>query len=77
MFVLESDESGALRARLRRVQIETTVGDEVLLAGGVKEGERVAASGSFKLRDSALVSVIRQPPAQLAEEGQDRRIASN
>lgn len=77
VFVLESDESGALRARLRRVQIETTVGDEVLLAAGVKEGERVAASGSFKLRDSALVSVVRQPPAQFADEGADRRIASN
>jgi membrane fusion protein (multidrug efflux system) len=62
VFVLESDAGGATRARLRRVQIDTTIGDEVLLETGVADGERVAASGSFKLRDSALVAVIRQPP---------------
>lgn len=69
VFVLESDQSGATRARLRRVQIDTTIGDEVLLETGVEEGERVAASGSFKLRDSALVAVIRQPPV-VASVGQ-------
>jgi membrane fusion protein (multidrug efflux system) len=66
VFVLESDSSGVTRARMRRVQVETTVGDEVLLEEGVSDGERVAASGSFKLRDSALVAVIRQPPTVAA-----------
>jgi membrane fusion protein (multidrug efflux system) len=62
IFVLESDEAGATRARMRRVQIEATIGDEVLLENGLAAGERVAASGSFKLRDSALVAVIGEAP---------------
>jgi membrane fusion protein, multidrug efflux system len=79
VFVLESDSSGVTRARMRRVQVETTVGDEVLLEGGVSDGERVAASGSFKLRDSALVAVIRQPPTVAAVEparAQERAVAA-
>lgn len=78
VFVLESDSNGVTRARMRRVQVETTVGDEVLLEEGVSEGERVAASGSFKLRDSALVAVIRQPPTVAAVEptqAQERAVA--
>jgi membrane fusion protein (multidrug efflux system) len=32
-------------------------GDEVVTYAGVNPGERVAASGSFKLRDGVLVAV--------------------
>jgi membrane fusion protein (multidrug efflux system) len=33
------------------------LGDEVLIVSGLKAGETVAASGSFKLRESALVGI--------------------
>jgi membrane fusion protein (multidrug efflux system) len=46
-----------LRAQLRRVQVGTTLGDEVLITRGLDSGEQVATSGSFKLRDSVLVAV--------------------
>lgn len=62
VFVVETDDSGAKRARLRRVQIETVAGDAVLLGSGLAAGETVAAAGSFKLRDSALVAVPESTP---------------
>jgi membrane fusion protein (multidrug efflux system) len=39
--------------------------DAVVIEAGLSAGERVAASGSFKLRDAALVAV--------ANEGEDRQ----
>jgi membrane fusion protein, multidrug efflux system len=33
------------------------VGDEVLILTGISAGERVATSGSFKLREAVLVAV--------------------
>jgi membrane fusion protein, multidrug efflux system len=38
-------------------------GDEALIESGISPGEKVAASGSFKLRDSALVAVIGAGPS--------------
>jgi hypothetical protein len=35
---------------------------------GLEAGERVAATGSFKLRDGALVSLGTDAPAGAAEE---------
>jgi membrane fusion protein (multidrug efflux system) len=32
-------------------------GDEVVIHSGLTAGDRVAASGSFKLREAALVSI--------------------
>lgn len=58
VFVVETDEQGATRARQRQVAVEATLGDEVVIAQGLAPGERVAASGSFKLRDSALVAIV-------------------
>jgi membrane fusion protein (multidrug efflux system) len=57
VFVLEAGEDGATRARVRPVRTGPVLGDDVVLLSGVEPGERIAASGSFKLRDSALVSV--------------------
>ena len=37
------------------------LGDEVLIESGLAPGERVAASGSFKLRDAVLVAIARRP----------------
>ena len=61
VFVLVTDEAGDLRARVRQVRLDTVAGDEALIESGLSVGEKVAASGSFKLRDSALVAVIGAP----------------
>jgi membrane fusion protein (multidrug efflux system) len=64
VFVLAPDEAQRTRARLRAVQVGATLGDEVLIVHGLKAGEQVATSGSFKLRDAALVAVAEAKVAQ-------------
>ncbi|HYF00970.1 MAG TPA: efflux transporter periplasmic adaptor subunit, partial [Planctomycetota bacterium] len=60
VFVLAAGKDGKLRAQQRRVEVGALLGDEVLLTSGVQAGEQVAATGSFKLREGALVAVA--PP---------------
>lgn len=57
VFVVAPAADGELRAEARRVETGTLVGDAVLIRGGLSAGERVATSGSFKLRDGMRVSV--------------------
>ncbi|MGH8177775.1 MAG: efflux RND transporter periplasmic adaptor subunit [Steroidobacter sp.] len=57
VFVLVADKDGKLRANVRQVKVDAATGDEVVIEQGLEPGERVAASGSFKLRDSALVAI--------------------
>jgi membrane fusion protein, multidrug efflux system len=57
VFVLTEDETGQTRARLRPVQSGPMLDDEVIISEGLTPGELVAASGSFKLQDAALVAV--------------------
>jgi membrane fusion protein (multidrug efflux system) len=66
VFVLVPDEAGKLRARSRAVRVESLAGDEAIIETGLSAGEKVAASGSFKLRDSALVAVIEAPQSVAA-----------
>jgi membrane fusion protein, multidrug efflux system len=68
VFVLAEDEQGKTRARLRAVTVDSLQGDDVILSAGVYAGERVAASGAFKLRESALVA-LAQPQPQSAGGG--------
>ncbi|MBX6363271.1 MAG: efflux RND transporter periplasmic adaptor subunit [Gemmatimonadetes bacterium] len=63
VFVLAPDKGGKLRAHVRPVQSGPLVGDDVVILGGLSAGEVVAADGSFKLRDSALVAVASTPAA--------------
>lgn len=63
VFVVAEDKEGKPRAQLRHVHVETTTGDDVVIREGLTAGERVAASGSFKLRDAVLVAVITKPEA--------------
>lgn len=56
VFVLSNDDQGKLRARMRNVVSGSMLGDDVLIYSGVSEGERVAVSGSFKLRENVLVA---------------------
>lgn len=57
VFVIEQDADGDSRARMRRVQAGPVLDDEVVIEAGLRAGETVAATGSFKLQDSALVSI--------------------
>jgi membrane fusion protein (multidrug efflux system) len=65
VFVIAADSTGKTRAHLRPVRSGPVLGDSVLLLSGVAVGERVASSGSFKLRESALVAVA-DPSAKKA-----------
>lgn len=57
VFVLAADAQGQTRAQLRAVRVAAQLGEEVVVDSGLAAGERIAASGSFKLRDAALVTV--------------------
>lgn len=57
VFVLAEDKDGKVRAHQRNVEVAALAGDEVVIRGGLEAGERVAASGSFKLREAALVAL--------------------
>lgn len=69
VFVLVEDQQGKLRARQRTVRAGEVLGDEILIEEGLAAGEKVAVSGSFKLRDAVLVAVANDaapssgPPA--------------
>jgi len=57
VFVVAADSSGKMRAHERPVRSGPVLGDEIVILEGLKAGEQVAASGSFKLRESVLVAV--------------------
>jgi membrane fusion protein, multidrug efflux system len=57
VFVVEPDKEGKMRAHLRVVQAGPTLGEDVLINEGLAAGEKVASSGSFKLREAVLVAV--------------------
>lgn len=61
VFVIEADENGRKRAYMRQVQSSDMLGDEVLILTGLSPGEQVAASGSFKLNEGMLVTIINEP----------------
>jgi membrane fusion protein, multidrug efflux system len=58
LYVIEPDPADAtkLRARQRFVRVAGAVGNKVIVSEGLKEGEKVATDGSFKLREGALVN---------------------
>lgn len=66
VFVL-AEVDGQTRAQMRRVESGPVVGDSVVILSGLEAGERIAASGSFKLRDGVLVQV--SDGAQSAQAG--------
>lgn len=63
VFVIEPDptDSKILRAKQRFVTPSGSVDGRVIIASGLKPGERIAGDGSFKLREGALV--MEAPPA--------------
>ena len=62
VFVIAADPQGKPRASMRLVKSGSVTGDEVLIESGLKAGEPVAASGSFKLREGVLVADAGQAP---------------
>lgn len=63
VFVLTGDPNGNTRAHRRPVEVTALLGDEAVISGGLAAGEEVAAAGSFKLRESVLVSLANAPQA--------------
>jgi membrane fusion protein (multidrug efflux system) len=57
VFVIAADSTGKPRAQQRSVVSGPILGEEVVILSGVKPGEQVATSGSFKLREGALVAL--------------------
>lgn len=47
-----------MRAKQRFVTLGPTIGEDVIVLSGLKAGEQVATSGSFKLRENALVMPV-------------------
>jgi membrane fusion protein (multidrug efflux system) len=60
VFVITPDDEGKPRAFPRPVKAGEVLGDEVVILDGIKPGERVAASGAFKLREGVLVNLADQ-----------------
>jgi membrane fusion protein (multidrug efflux system) len=63
VFVIAPAKDGKTRAHLRQVQAGPVLGDEVLIVSGLAAGERVASSGSFKLREAVLVALASDSSA--------------
>ena len=57
VYVIAYDKDGRPRAHVQQVESGAMFGDEVVILAGLTAGEQVAASGSFKLREAALVSI--------------------
>jgi membrane fusion protein (multidrug efflux system) len=69
VFVIAADTTGKSRAHLRPVESGPVLGEEVLILGGLKAGEQVATSGSFKLREAVLVAIADSSKQSAGAEG--------
>jgi membrane fusion protein (multidrug efflux system) len=69
VFVIAPDKDGKPRAHVRQVRSGAMLGDEVLIHAGLSPGERVAATGSFKLREAALVAIADNSPTASVTNG--------
>lgn len=57
VYVIAADKDGKPRAYARPVSSGPVVGGDIVIEEGLKAGEQVAASGSFKLREAVLVAI--------------------
>ena len=64
VFAIEEDAQGVTRAHLRGVQSGAILGDVILIEKGLAVGDRVAASGSFKLREGVRVAIAPETGGQ-------------
>lgn len=56
VFVIQTDSAGRSRAHVQPVRSGPVVDDDVLILSGLTPGQKVATSGSFKLREAVLVA---------------------
>ncbi len=70
VWILEPGNAGELRAHARPVRAGPMVGREVVILDGLRAGERVAAAGSFKLREGVMVFVEGADAAATAAGGE-------
>ena len=61
VWVIGPDKAGVLRASERKVESGPLLGETVIVLGGLKAGERIAAAGSFKLREAVRVQPSPSP----------------
>lgn len=61
VFVVAQGQDSRTRVRARHVESGPMSGDEIVIHEGLTAGEQVAAVGSFKLRDGALVAITPSP----------------
>ncbi len=61
VFIVAPSDDGRTRVRTRPVEIGPMIGDEIVIYSGLAAGERIAALGSFKLRDGILVAIADAP----------------
>ena len=66
VYVIARGGDGKTRAHARPVQSGPVLADEALIVQGLRAGEQVAATGSFKLRDNVLVTVADHAAATAA-----------
>lgn len=55
VWIVKADPQGALRAYERKVESGPVLGETMVVLSGLERGERIAASGSFKLREGLRV----------------------
>jgi membrane fusion protein (multidrug efflux system) len=70
VFMLAATPEGQIRAQTRRIVAGPALGDEVIVREGLQAGERVATTGSFKLREGALVVDQSQPAVTPTQKGE-------
>ena len=68
VWVVSADSTGKSRAHSRPVVSGPVLGDTVLILDGLTDGEQVAASGSFKLRDAIRVEAQSTSAATAATQ---------
>ena len=65
-IIAQGEKPEELRAKQRFITAGAVVGNEVFVLSGIEAGEKIAADGSFKLRDGALVMIGQDPPSRPA-----------
>ncbi len=63
VFLAEPDQTGALRATVRRVVPGQTIGGSLIVYQGLTVDDPVIVDGSFKLREGLLVEARQSPPS--------------
>ena len=71
VFVVAPDEQGKVRAHDRPVRAGPMLGDEIVILDGLKSGEQVAVSGSFKLREGVQVAIAEPKTASAQGSAQE------